>query len=367
LPPEASFSASIGFSSWVDDYYDIGPGNYRFVEGRNFGSRNLNRSFVDRRQNITIINETTNITNITYQNNVIHNGGPVYEDQMRQSSEPISRYKLDRRERLEGDPRNQTPDQLRSRVEGDSFIVAAPNLVEGGARAPGIVAKTVRDAEVDRGWKDAGSPEEVAAMRAERRAKAKSEVPAGLPQEPKFESSAERPRAETPGAVESREKGKGTAESKDPTAPRPMTPATDGPGNTKPDPTGSRPERPDEKGKGKGPNPETNGRPPSPRPPSPGSEPGKEKAERPNAPQVPNPGKPETGASDRERRNPGSQAPPPQSRPQGSARMPVEREPGPGGPAGAKEKGKGIPESAPPPRNPKAKPEKEADDEDKQN
>lgn len=67
LPPEARFIAGIGFSSWVDDYYDIGPGHYRFVEGRNFGSAHLNRSFIDRGQNLTLINETTNITNITYQ------------------------------------------------------------------------------------------------------------------------------------------------------------------------------------------------------------------------------------------------------------------------------------------------------------
>lgn len=40
-PPGGRFSISIGFNSWVDNYYDIGPSHYRFVEGRNFGSRRL--------------------------------------------------------------------------------------------------------------------------------------------------------------------------------------------------------------------------------------------------------------------------------------------------------------------------------------
>ena len=34
LPPEARFEAEVGFSTWVDDTYDIGPGYYRFCRVR---------------------------------------------------------------------------------------------------------------------------------------------------------------------------------------------------------------------------------------------------------------------------------------------------------------------------------------------
>ena len=50
--PRPPSSISIGFSSWVDDYYDIGPSSYCFVENRHFGSRRLRDVFVDRRQNL---------------------------------------------------------------------------------------------------------------------------------------------------------------------------------------------------------------------------------------------------------------------------------------------------------------------------
>ena len=103
LPPEALFLRAIGFSGWVDDYYNIGPNNYRFVENQNFGSPRLNSVFIDQRQNMQIIHQTTNITNITYVNNVVYNGGLGYDQQARQSAEPIHRYKLDRRQSFDGD------------------------------------------------------------------------------------------------------------------------------------------------------------------------------------------------------------------------------------------------------------------------
>lgn len=89
LPPEARFQISIGFSSWVDDYYDIGPGHYRFVENRHFGSRHLGSVFIDQSRNLSIINQTTNITNIRYENNIIHNDGPRYAELSRMSTDPI--------------------------------------------------------------------------------------------------------------------------------------------------------------------------------------------------------------------------------------------------------------------------------------
>lgn len=171
LPPEARFQISIGFNSGVDDYYDIGPGNYRFVEGRNFGARRLNSVFVDRRENLTIIHQTTNITKITYVNNVVHNGGMDYDQQSRVSTTPINRYKLDRRNKFEGDPAGQKAEQLKSRVSGDSMSVMAPTFSEKSSAAPAKTAVKVEKSQVKRGWENAGSPAEVAALRTKMKSK----------------------------------------------------------------------------------------------------------------------------------------------------------------------------------------------------
>src|SRR5438067_4762688 len=79
LPPEARFRRDVGFSKWVDSYYDIGPENYVFVEKRRFGSRRLRTVIVEQRQNVTLITETENVTQITYRRDVVYVGGPEYE------------------------------------------------------------------------------------------------------------------------------------------------------------------------------------------------------------------------------------------------------------------------------------------------
>ena len=179
LPPEARFTSTIGISSWADDYYDIGPGHYRFVEGRHFGAPRLNAVFVERRQNVTIINQSTNITNITYRNNVIYNGGPDYDELSRRSSEPISRYRLDRRRDFDGSGGRDDAGYFQSRVEGDSYSVVAPRLREGGTGRPAKLARTVTDVEVNRGWRDVGNAEEVTQLRA--KMKSDKAAPADMP------------------------------------------------------------------------------------------------------------------------------------------------------------------------------------------
>jgi len=179
LPPEARFLLAIGLNSWVDDYYDIGPSHYRFVDNRNFGSRRLNTVFVDQRQNVSIIHQTTNITNISYINNVIHNGGPVYDQQLRQSREPIQRYRLDRRQDFTGDPRRQSPDHLRSRIDGDSMSVLALPFTGRSAGMPHKLGVKVERAEVNHGWKNTGTADEIASMR--QKMKSKEQAPKKLP------------------------------------------------------------------------------------------------------------------------------------------------------------------------------------------
>ncbi len=166
LPPEARFTRKIGFTTRVDSDYDIGPANYSFVETRNFGAPRLRTVLIEPRQNITIIHQTTNITRISYVNNVVHNEGPQYDVISRQSAQPIRRLKLDRREENDFDPRQARAERLQAKVEGDSLRVMALPFAAGPAKAPKKFAAKVEKTEVDRGWKDAGTEEEVSKLRA---------------------------------------------------------------------------------------------------------------------------------------------------------------------------------------------------------
>ena len=197
LPPEAHFNRSSGFSVRVDADFDIGPANYSFVEVRNFGAPRLRTVFVEPRENITIINQTTNITRITYINNVVYNEGPQYDVISRETAQPIRRLKLDRREQLDGDPGTVRAEQLKPTVEGDSLRVMAPRFDTKPATAPRKVAPKVEKAEVDRGWKDAGPPEEVAKLRT--KIKSEPAAPAATPPQPKAEKTAEVPPQPKPG------------------------------------------------------------------------------------------------------------------------------------------------------------------------
>ena len=199
LPPEASFRRNVGFSGWVDSYYDIGPSAYRFVETRDFGASRLRTVFVEPRENVTIINQTTNITNITYVNNVVNNGGPRFEEISRVSAEPIRRLKLDRRVEVLGAPGVERGEQLRTRVEGDSLRVFAPGIDNRAATAaPRKVAAKIENAEVNRGWADAGPAADVEKLRS--KVKAEAKTPKALPPQPKFEKLTERATPPQPAA-----------------------------------------------------------------------------------------------------------------------------------------------------------------------
>ena len=205
LPPDAEFRHSIGFSTRVDADYDIGPTNYSFVEVRNFGAPRLRTVIIEPRENITIIRQTTNITRITYVNNIVYNEGPQYDVISRESAQPIRRLKLERREELDGDPGTVRVEQLRTRVEGDSFRVLALPFDAKPATAPRKVAAKVEKVEVDRGWKDAGPPAEVAKIRTQ--IKSEPAAPAAQPPPPKPEKTAEAP-AVAPVPEEKPTKGK---------------------------------------------------------------------------------------------------------------------------------------------------------------
>ncbi len=192
LPPEARFLINIGFNSWVDDYYGIGPGNYRFVENRHFGSRRLGSVFIDQSRNYSIINQTTNITNIRYENSTVYNDGPRYNDLARLSSEPIPRYKLQRRANIDDGGRRHSPEHVRPRLDGDSLSVFTPPVdARRPSSGPGRHIDKIPNARVNHGWDQAGSAEEVAALRS--KMKGAAAAPKALPPRPRFERGIDPP------------------------------------------------------------------------------------------------------------------------------------------------------------------------------
>jgi hypothetical protein len=166
LPPEARFERKTGFHAWVDSNYDIGPTNYSFVRVRDLGAPRLRTVIVQPRENITIIRETRNITNVTYVNNVVINNGPDYDVVVRESAQPIRRLRLERSQDF-NDPAAFRDGRARSTVSGDTLRIAAPALTAvAQSVAPRKVARTVTNAQVNRGWRDAGPAEQVQQARA---------------------------------------------------------------------------------------------------------------------------------------------------------------------------------------------------------
>jgi hypothetical protein len=165
LPPEARFDRKSGIRNWADNYYDIGPDQYAFVPGNEFGSRRIQRSVVPVERNVTIVIETTNVTNITYTNTTIINQGPNYEEMRSRSQQPIERYRLERQLNSE----TIAPPTVR----GEVLVMSAPAITTiQGVDRPQTVKETITQATVEKSW--AADTDRPAADRA--RAKMKAEV-----------------------------------------------------------------------------------------------------------------------------------------------------------------------------------------------
>ena len=225
LPPEATFTRSVGFSARVDVDFDIGPMNFSFVNVRDFGSRRLSRVIIAPTQNVTIINRTTNITNISYVNNTVINNGPQYDVIARESAQPIRRMKLDRHEEFEGN--------LRAVEKGDSLRVAAPTFDAKPASAPRKVVAKVENAEINRGWKRAGTDAEVAKLRS----KIKDEPVRPVQQSPDAETPKKAPKnADVPPKEKPEKSVAETPATEKPATEKPAAekPATEKPATEKP-------------------------------------------------------------------------------------------------------------------------------------
>ena len=173
LPPEARFDRRHGIHNWADSYYDIGPDQYAFVRGEEFGGKHLRHSLVSTEQNVTIVLETTNVTNITFSNTTIINQGPNYDEIRSRSREPMERYRLRRNFEMNADFRSAT-------VRGDEIEVSAPRLHNvAGFRRPRTIKERVSDVTVEDGWNSV--KDRSAAERARTRIKTEATPPPNAP------------------------------------------------------------------------------------------------------------------------------------------------------------------------------------------
>ena len=167
LPPEARFDRRSGIHNWADNYYDIGPEQYCFVPTNQFGGRRLETAVVPVGRNVTIVNETTNVTNITYNNTIIVNQGPSYDELRTRTQQPIERLRLERESTL-----NVQTGNPRSVIKGAVIQVPAPVIAKAQpAERPRSVREKIAQTTVERGWE--GIADRQAAEKA--RAKIKSE------------------------------------------------------------------------------------------------------------------------------------------------------------------------------------------------
>ncbi|MBA2436319.1 MAG: hypothetical protein H0V54_14785 [Chthoniobacterales bacterium] len=243
LPPEAQFDRQTGIRNWADNYYDIGPDQYAFVPANEFGRKLTSREILPTERNVTIINQTTNITNIVYNNSVIVDQGPSYDDLRKQSRQPIERYRLERTQGMT----NDVPV-----FKGE--VVALPTVdfrqAERATR-PARVTRTIAQPVAERGW--AGIENAQAAQKARAKMQSEATPPPNLP--PKRFVRPNQGNAVPPPAspVEVARPGKPTL----PTAsitplgtpvPAPITPPTVAPtASPRPTPTEASSSRPDRK------------------------------------------------------------------------------------------------------------------------
>ena len=200
LPPEARWRASIGFSTWTDSYYDIGPSYYNCVPVRYFGERSMRRHIIDRSRNVNFINRSVNITNITYNNKVVNNiyvGGPSYARIEHRSEHKIPQLNLRRNDQFKsGDWDNVRHSDGKkghsggiSRIEDNELHVATPHFSRPDKQpAPKQVKAPLLRDNVDRGWKNIGDAGEERKIRDRQDIEAKKTLPkemADAPDRPK--------------------------------------------------------------------------------------------------------------------------------------------------------------------------------------
>lgn len=201
LPPEAHSGA--GFNAAVDSYYDIGPGQYNFVEVDRFGEATYVGRVVEPGRNVSIVYETANVTNLNYRKAekgmVLYNDGPQFAEMIRHGR--IRRMEVERVE--------QAPAAGEHR--GNILQLLAPFIAPAAKPSgePSRVRERERGAEIERGW-SGGEASAVTRIREQQNREARraelapprpADADAPVPPAPKAPESVRKPALPTPAAT----------------------------------------------------------------------------------------------------------------------------------------------------------------------
>ena len=208
LPPEARWEQDIGFSTWVDTSYDIGPDNYRFCHTHDFGSPFLAPVLLPCERNVTIIQSTVNITNISFNhvNAVIFNGGPNFVTINEYCRRPIPSLRLLVEDHAVRDVHGHAPPQV---LRGNQLAVFAPKVkrpVDMKA-LPVQPRRVVAADKINRGWGRVPEPAAQQEIRKKLGRQSEGLTPANAPaRPPRAEELANIPKkadpnAPSPGAI----------------------------------------------------------------------------------------------------------------------------------------------------------------------
>lgn len=256
LPPEARWRSSVGFSVWVDDYYDIGPSYYSYCPTVEFGAPVIRHVCVPRARAIGLFGLTVNITNISYNSYSRHVfcGGPDFLYINRVCRRPVPALKLVQNTNIVNNNVTIINNQRivrapRNAVAGNTLQVFAPKVVNKSATKviKPQITQVIAKPQIDKGWTAVKDPGEVKKFREKVKAESKGLTPDTAPARPvavadlkplpdKPDTSAPSPVqvAPRPGKPGSKP-GKGNTISVLPTEPKPgANPATLPPAVTKP-------------------------------------------------------------------------------------------------------------------------------------
>jgi len=158
LPPTAEpIYEGRDITGHVDVEFDIGPAYYNFVDVRYIGEPVLRQYIFAPTQNVTYINQTINVTNITYRNKTVYNYGPDLNVVNQRTSRPIQRLTIQHENNVDYANAGRSGG-LKTRVQGQSLIVAAPTHIAKSTRqvAPPAVKTKIAKANLDTGWSSLG-------------------------------------------------------------------------------------------------------------------------------------------------------------------------------------------------------------------
>jgi len=149
LPPECDTLPSVKVEGWVDNYYNIGPATYIFLKAVDLVRPTYRQAVLPPQQNLTIIDQTKNVTNIVYNNNVVNNYGPQYQQLSQITNNRLERYQINYQQQA------QPNANFRTVVNGNHVeVVAPPPQLQRRATIAPKDAHQLQNTQVERGWQN---------------------------------------------------------------------------------------------------------------------------------------------------------------------------------------------------------------------